>query len=87
MPWPYLDVEPRKYRLRILDASVSRSYNLTFQTSKGVKLPFHIIGTGTNSNPPLLVDYAKLKRLSLRLWLHGDPPTSEQHNRCHGRKI
>ncbi|KAF2502383.1 Cupredoxin [Lophium mytilinum] len=28
-PWPYLNVEPRKYRLRILDASLSRTYILS----------------------------------------------------------
>ena len=28
--WPYLDVEPRKYRLRFVDASNARFYNLSF---------------------------------------------------------
>lgn len=28
VPWPFLDVEPRKYRFRLLDASVTRSYLL-----------------------------------------------------------
>lgn len=30
-PWPYMNVEPRKYRFRILDGSVSRSYDLYLQ--------------------------------------------------------
>lgn len=28
VPWPFLNVEPRKYRFRLLDASVTRSYLL-----------------------------------------------------------
>lgn len=27
-PWPYLDVEPRKYRFRILNTAVSRTFEL-----------------------------------------------------------
>jgi spore coat protein A, manganese oxidase len=38
---PYLDVEPRRYRLRVLNASNSRFYNLSI----GDKLPVHQIGT------------------------------------------
>jgi len=29
-PWPYLNVEPRRYRLRLLDGSNARFYNLRF---------------------------------------------------------
>ena len=29
-PWPYLDVEPRRYRFRIVDGSNARFYNLNF---------------------------------------------------------
>ena len=29
-PWPYLNVEPRKYRLRFYQMSLSRSYVLSF---------------------------------------------------------
>jgi spore coat protein A, manganese oxidase len=39
--FPYLDVEPRKYRLRILNASNARFFNLSFSKSA----PFHQIGT------------------------------------------
>lgn len=28
VPWPFLEVEPRKYRFRLVDASVTRSYLL-----------------------------------------------------------
>src|SRR5262245_24523868 len=31
--WPFLDVEPRKYRFRILNSSNARFYNLTLQES------------------------------------------------------
>ena len=32
-PQPYMKVEPRKYRFRILNASISRSYNIALTTS------------------------------------------------------
>jgi len=41
--WPYLDVEPRKYRFRLLNGSNSRFYNLYF--SNGLR--FYQIGTDT----------------------------------------
>ncbi|KKY33927.1 putative bilirubin oxidase [Diaporthe ampelina] len=46
-PWPFLDVEPRKYRLRFLDAAVSRSFALYFALSSNVngKLPFKVIAS------------------------------------------
>jgi spore coat protein A len=33
--WPYLNVEPRRYRLRMLNGSNARSYTLQFQTRDG----------------------------------------------------
>jgi len=39
--FPYLDVEPRKYRLRVLNASNGRFYHLSFAN----KTEFHQIGT------------------------------------------
>jgi spore coat protein A len=39
--WPYLDVEPRKYRFRILNASNLRAYDLSLSNGAG----FHQIGT------------------------------------------
>lgn len=39
--WPYLAVEPRKYRFRILNASNVRPYILSFENG----CPFHQIGT------------------------------------------
>ncbi|KAF2218963.1 oxidase cueO precursor [Elsinoe ampelina] len=44
-PWPYLNVEPRKYRLRFLDAAVSRSFILRFESDTGVKLGFNVVGS------------------------------------------
>ncbi len=34
--WPYLNVEPRRYRFRILDASNARMYSLQLQDEKGL---------------------------------------------------
>jgi FtsP/CotA-like multicopper oxidase with cupredoxin domain len=40
-----VDVEPRRYRLRIVNGSQSRSYNLQFANEKtGTALPFAQIG-------------------------------------------
>jgi len=46
-PWPYLDVEPRKYRFRLLDASISRAFLLSFVSdAKNAKpIPFQVIAS------------------------------------------
>jgi spore coat protein A len=63
--FPYLDIEPRKYRLRILNASNSRFFNLSFSNNA----PFHQIGTdqGLLSTPvPLTgVNIAPGERIDL----------------------
>jgi bilirubin oxidase len=41
---PYLAVEPRKYRFRLLDASVSRTFNLTL-VNAGDTVPFSVVGS------------------------------------------
>jgi spore coat protein A len=43
--WPNLKVEQRPYRLRLLNGSDSRFYNLRFELSPGVLLPFYLIAT------------------------------------------
>ena len=45
--WPYMDVEPRRYRLRLLNGSNSRGYRLKIQTLEDVPkvLPVWQIGT------------------------------------------
>jgi len=40
-PWPVMEVEPRKYRFRVLNASLSRSYELYLDTGD----PLTVIGT------------------------------------------
>ncbi|RJQ47637.1 MAG: hypothetical protein C4534_00890 [Gaiellales bacterium] len=42
--WPYLEVEPRRYRLRLLNGSQTRTWNLRFDAA-GELLGFHIIGS------------------------------------------
>jgi bilirubin oxidase len=46
-PWPFLNVEPRKYRFRFLNAAVSRNFALYFVKSGnlGAKLPFQVIAS------------------------------------------
>ena len=41
VPWPRMEVEPRKYRFRVVNASVSRSYDLSLDTGE----PLTVIGT------------------------------------------
>jgi spore coat protein A len=44
--FPYLDVEPRKYRFRVLNASNARIYHLSFlEKTSANAAPFHQIGT------------------------------------------
>jgi spore coat protein A len=42
--WPYLDVEPRRYRFRLLNGSNSRVWNISFD-AQGQRLGFHVIGS------------------------------------------
>lgn len=44
-PWPYMNVQPRKYRFRLLDAAVSKNFALYFAKSSATntKLPFKVI--------------------------------------------
>jgi spore coat protein A, manganese oxidase len=44
--WPYLQVEPRKYRFRILNASNARFYTIALRNNgTTTDLPFSVIGT------------------------------------------
>ncbi len=46
--FPYFEVEPRRYRLRVLNASNARTYNLSFANNSDAHdngAPFHQIGT------------------------------------------
>lgn len=45
LPWPVWKVEPRKYRIRLLDAAINRTFNLRIETASGVVVPFTVIGT------------------------------------------
>lgn len=44
-PWPYFKVEPRKYRLRFLDAAVSRTFRLSFEDPQNNKIGFQVIAS------------------------------------------
>jgi FtsP/CotA-like multicopper oxidase with cupredoxin domain len=46
VPWPNMKVEPRQYRFRILNASVSRSYDLALSVKGSTaRLPLTVVGT------------------------------------------
>jgi spore coat protein A len=55
--YPFLAVEPRRYRLRILNASNERFWRLRFEVPRGVlpqpTLPFWLIGTDGGFRAPL----------------------------------
>ncbi len=54
--WPVLDVEPRKYRFRVLNGSDSRFYNMTLNTNVTTTKPFRWIIIGSDQgflNAPL----------------------------------
>jgi spore coat protein A len=60
-PWPKLDVEPRKYRLRFLNGSDSRFYVFEIHNAGGAAQPFLQIGTDNG----LLTTPVELTRLLL----------------------
>jgi bilirubin oxidase len=64
-PWPFLKVEPRRYRFRFLNAAISRSFFLYFEqaTKAGTKLDFWVIG----SDAGLLDDAQKVKDLYISM--------------------
>jgi manganese oxidase len=45
---PYMDVRPRRYRFRILNASVSRYFKIAVATASGQRVPFHMIANDGN---------------------------------------
>ncbi|KAI0394793.1 Cupredoxin [Xylariaceae sp. FL0594] len=58
-PWPFLNVQPRKYRFRILDTGISRTYALYFSssTNPGAKLPVQVIASDSGLlDIPVTVD-------------------------------
>lgn len=60
--WPVLEVEPRAYRLRLLNGADSRFFDLTFQ-NKGKEAPFTFNQIGTDQgllNTPVKMDHLLL---------------------------
>jgi FtsP/CotA-like multicopper oxidase with cupredoxin domain len=45
---PYMDVRSRRYRFRLLNASVSRYFKIAVVTDKGEPVPFHMIANDGN---------------------------------------
>ena len=45
---PYLEVRPRRYRFRILNASMARFYKIALVTAAGKRVPFHMIANDGN---------------------------------------
>lgn len=86
--WPFMNVEPRKYRLRLLNGSNTRSYRLSFQRKNGRRMRFHVIATEQGLLPrpvevtsidlhsgeryEIVVDFSKLKHK--RIILRNEAP-------------
>jgi FtsP/CotA-like multicopper oxidase with cupredoxin domain len=82
VPWPQMNVEPRKYRFRILNASVSRSYTWQLHDGRSAA-PMTVIGTDAGLVPKpqvvsslrhgmaeryeVVIDFAKYKGATLTL--------------------
>ena len=45
---PYLDVRPRRYRFRILNAAVARFFKIALVTAAGKRVPFHMVANDGN---------------------------------------
>jgi FtsP/CotA-like multicopper oxidase with cupredoxin domain len=45
---PYMNVRARKYRLRLLNGSVSRLWKFALVTSNGTRVPFHMVANDGN---------------------------------------
>jgi FtsP/CotA-like multicopper oxidase with cupredoxin domain len=45
---PFMEVRPRRYRFRVLNASVSRYFKIAVVTAGGQRVPFHMIGNDGN---------------------------------------
>ncbi|NOT39619.1 MAG: multicopper oxidase domain-containing protein [Alphaproteobacteria bacterium] len=45
---PYMNVRARRYRLRILNGSVSRLWKFTIVTANGTRVPFHMVANDGN---------------------------------------
>jgi FtsP/CotA-like multicopper oxidase with cupredoxin domain len=89
VPWPNMRVYKRKYRFRILNAGLSRSYNLRLSTGE----PFAVIGTdGGLMNAPayvssfrhgmaeryeVIIDFAKYK-VGQKVQLLNDSPKNNR---------
>jgi bilirubin oxidase len=65
-----MDVEPRKYRFRVLNAAVSRNFGLYFTEAEGdedSKIPFHVISSdsGLLERPVQTSDLVRNDRIDL----------------------
>jgi spore coat protein A len=85
VPWPSMRVERRKYRFRILNASISRSYDLSLDTGE----PLIVIGTDGGLMPhpmpvahlksgmaeryEVVIDFSKYQ-IGQRVVMHNDSP-------------
>lgn len=45
---PFLEVRPRRYRLRVLNASMARFYKIALVTAAGARVPFHLVANDGN---------------------------------------
>jgi spore coat protein A, manganese oxidase len=87
-PWPLMQVEPRKYRFRFLNASVSRSYNLSLSTGEALTVigcdgglmphpqPNGNFRIGVAERYEVVIDFAKYKPGTRVELLNDSPPNN-----------
>ena len=92
VPWPLMEVEPRIYRFRILNASVSRSYEWQLSDGRST-VPMTVIGTDAGLMPQpkvvskfrhgmaeryeIIIDFSKYKGAPD----HAEEPDAEEQHR------
>jgi spore coat protein A, manganese oxidase len=91
VPWPFMSVEPRKYRFRILGAAVSRSFEyyldnghpLTVIANDGGFLPYPVqvqrIKQGSGERYEVIIDFAPMRGKRVRL-LNANPKNNNEFN-------
>ena len=45
---PFIEVRPRRYRFRMLNASMARLYKIALVTAAGKRVPFHMVANDGN---------------------------------------
>ncbi|RPA90442.1 Cupredoxin [Choiromyces venosus 120613-1] len=82
-PWPFLKVEPRNYRFRVLNASISRTFRSTLvQDGQKAAIPFHVIAAdaGYLSSPETAANFPSYAGKNITVTNDRDVMADEDYN-------